>query len=1335
MSGLLSPFLHFCREVAILPDMHAIMIGVSGYSEELGDLAFAPRAVSVLARVLKTHFGYTTTTMIEPGMSGAEIDKAVEDAIETARPGTTLLVHILAHGHQQDSGHLYALGTDLARKAEVGTWLQRVYARREPITVLFLLDMCRSGTAARLDWLGDYAGDGQRGWVLAACTEGELAYNGNFTVALANVLRDAASEHAVASSAHRFLSLAAVARAVRAETERLRLAQGNWKQVVTGSLIDIADLTDLLGSAAFFPHPARALGPAETGTADLTALPFLDELDEGMDARHFIACATGAGGFAEPGRLAGCFTGREKQLGFLTSWLVGGGSPLAVVTGGPGAGKSALLGVLVCAAHPRLRDGTAALWSVAAATPPTLPRPAVVNCRGRGLAEIAASLGRQLGLPEGPDLLLDALARGTGVRIVVADALDEAADPAGVASWLGDLARTTLPDGRGAVRLLAATRAEPETRGLLDLARSRGHLVDLDAVEPEVLGRDLHSYITQLIRSTGVDTTGAVTGVFATAVSTALASAGGGHGEFLVAGIHTRRFLDSFHPEGLDEAERIQEALRFGRRVRPSPVEAFRADLEAGRDPWLRAALTALAHARADGMPLSVLTRAARVFGASAEPPGRAEIRAALDSRGFYLRRSVDGEGMTLYRLFHEELIGYLREADGAAGLPEALLDSLGPSGARVWGAAEPYVLRHVLDHAAGTPLENDLLADPGFLLRAAPEALAACPAWEEAPLRRLLPAAGTFEERRAAFALAAAAVGEHTTGEEIASLPGEPPLAWRPIWSRAHRTAPTAPEHWHTAVLLANRHLLLWGTRGTEEIKEVTAFTFVRHEGATALVTGHADGRITLRTRGGDREPRAAAGTAVSSSIDLPRPDGDTRIPGASAVTSLAALETGGSALVFGGWRSGRILGIDLSAGSASEQFPDPPARGTVRIAVQEEPPTLVRADGTGDLATRDLRSGPGRHEPAGDRHPARAPRRSIPHLLSFALVAIEGRTTLVAGCGDGVIRIFDHHTHSLLKTLELPGLGTRHFSECGVACGLLDGRAVGVHAGPDGEVRVFDILVGEFVTSFQTGLGPLWSVSVRRIDGRLFCLPTGARGAGVWELGREGAEPVCALTDLPSTAGALTEESVGPDGLAVPHWGVAAGRAGDRSVLVLSSHDGTLRCLDAATGEEVLPALPPLGKTPVRLETADLAGTPVAMLHTTEDIRIWNLLDGSEGLIPRPRGRTQREDSGAAHVFAGGRLVSLTGDSQGRILCDGERLGEQGAPVTALTGARIGGRPCAVSGGADGSVLVVDLETRRTTARLALGAPVRGLVHTPEDILIAVTGLGTVAFRRGQR
>ncbi|MFD7312518.1 hypothetical protein [Streptomyces sp. NPDC059883] len=73
------------------------------------------------------------------------------------------------------------------------------------------------------------------------------------------------------------------------------------------------------------------------------------------------------------------------------------GPGLRVVAGKPAAGKSDLLGVLVCAAHPTLRRHTRALWrGLGGSAPGENERVAVVHARRLGTGQIVDSLVRQL---------------------------------------------------------------------------------------------------------------------------------------------------------------------------------------------------------------------------------------------------------------------------------------------------------------------------------------------------------------------------------------------------------------------------------------------------------------------------------------------------------------------------------------------------------------------------------------------------------------------------------------------------------------------------------------------------------------------------------------------------------------------------------------------------------------------------------------------------------------------------------------------------------------------------------------------------------------------------
>ncbi|MGW4529214.1 hypothetical protein [Amycolatopsis sp. NPDC004378] len=146
----------------------------------------------------------------------------------------------------------------------------------------------------------------------------------------------------------------------------------------------------------FFPNPRFVDDPQRQARQAIESplRSFLDELDDVFDAEHFL------------GRVGSHFAGRRRQLRELARWMDGAdpANGLRAVTGSPGVGKSALLGALVCAAHPVL----------AAAVPHARARLEAAGCPSRN-AYFGAVHARQRRVPE----LVDSLAkpsRGPGTR-------------------------------------------------------------------------------------------------------------------------------------------------------------------------------------------------------------------------------------------------------------------------------------------------------------------------------------------------------------------------------------------------------------------------------------------------------------------------------------------------------------------------------------------------------------------------------------------------------------------------------------------------------------------------------------------------------------------------------------------------------------------------------------------------------------------------------------------------------------------------------------------------------------------------------------------------------
>ena len=445
---------------------------------EFEPLPFVVAATQELAVELE-YRDFAVSCVVDPAeLSADKLGTRVTNFLRSFTPGSdqVALVHILGHGKVEQSDELYALGSDGRTDPETEvSWWRRAVTVHGPLT-LFLVDLCHAGASMR-GWRParpEYD-ETEKAWVIAATGADEPAYAGRFTRAVTEVLRGLREGHYDLDESVAWVPFWELHRLIKRAVLDLADASDGLRQYVV--------CTATMGSPPelpFVPNPRyRPPSPAVALAAELepATAEFLDPLlDPVMDARHFESRASGHG--RAPGELTGgAFRGRAPQLAELSRWFDAPGDfarrgqpGLMLVRGSPGSGKSALLGVCVCAAHPRLRAATVALWQVAAECPSLQHRLAAVHARQHDLTEITASLGRQLlggdggvypgeNLYPGPDLypsgprspeeLVAALRELPDPPIVILDALDEALDPAPLINrLLLPLAQTVRDDGR-----------------------------------------------------------------------------------------------------------------------------------------------------------------------------------------------------------------------------------------------------------------------------------------------------------------------------------------------------------------------------------------------------------------------------------------------------------------------------------------------------------------------------------------------------------------------------------------------------------------------------------------------------------------------------------------------------------------------------------------------------------------------------------------------------------------------------------------------------------------------------------------------------------------------
>ncbi|MCX4561454.1 NACHT and WD repeat domain-containing protein [Streptomyces phaeochromogenes] len=685
------------------------------------------------------------------------LSHALLTARREGRADEGLIIQFLGHGVRDPrlgSLHLVAGDTNPDRigdsAVEVGALIRSVEANATGPRVLLLLDICHAGQAARIQEALTIPEPARKCWIIGASTDRESAYSGKFTKAAVSVLGKLADGALDIHFSYEFVPVETVAREIHRAITAMDPAGTAHRQTV--SLTGLTEIAD--PEQPFFRNPAYDQAPAmwyrkrsESGLRG-----FLETLDPGLDAPHFLGRA-----FAAPreSRSSGrcLFTGRREELRRLSDWL---GSPadrepLVVVTGSPGVGKSALLGVIVCLAHPALDGAVDALENRI----PRKERPAgrraglaAVHARGLSLEQVTASVCRQLDLPEpasgteadGIDQFVARLADAAQPPVLVIDALDEAAQPALLAEFVLRLTKARKKDedcaDRPVCRLLVGCRPWQVFERLLASAHGTGTLVDLDAVDSERVRQELSDYVAEVLEDPETSSYASrgreVVNATAEVIADRLAEAAEHRGAFLVAGLFAH-YLATGGQE-FDSPDTLYAAVPT---TLAGMLELDLRGLGRGR-PWLRATLAALAQTEGAGMPRTLLCATVSAFAPDTlrQDPADADIEECLAAVSFYLRRSVDEDGSTLYRLFHQALADHLvrHPVDPAEPTPEARADAehvlarllegargnVG-SAAHLWQFAPPYLLRHAAAHAARADRFEWLLSDPGFLMYADP--------------------------------------------------------------------------------------------------------------------------------------------------------------------------------------------------------------------------------------------------------------------------------------------------------------------------------------------------------------------------------------------------------------------------------------------------------------------------------------------------------------------------------------------------------------------------------------------------------------------------------------
>lgn len=869
--------------------------------------------------------------------------------------------------------------------------------------------------------------------------------------------------------------------------------------------------------------------------------------------RHFVT--RGRGVTPASFRQQWYFTGRRRALRELSGWLAEE-TPrdyrARLVTGGPGAGKSAVLGRVVTFGHPALRRDVPVGQTPAdpALVPPAGSVHCAVHARGRTADQVAVAIGRDLGRPvRTAEELLSAAPRGPDRPVygIVVDGLDEAQDPE---QLIADLLEP-LAAGAAAwrVRLLLGLR----TGGDRTLLRGFGpHVRELPLDDPAYFEHaDLAEYGRRCLVADdepGVSSPYRANRALAERVAAAVARRAGTN--FLIVQL-TCVTLAALPGAADDSPEQFPDSVG-------AAMDRYLAAFgpERGR---VRDLLVPLAFAEGAGLPdPTVWAALATVLGT--------DHYAAQDVAWLLSERRamnlLDATG-NAYRLFHEALREHLRGTVTARidirDVQELIMrelvkhvpardDGQGPD----WPAAGEYVRLHLAVHASAAGRITGLLADPLFLVVTDPDQIIGyLPVGRraEGPLTPetqavidVIHRAGRMlfvrdhTERAAYLQMASRKLGADALADRIGALPL--PLLWSVPWAR-----------WRAitggAALIGSQ---------TQPFRGLTV--------GAGLIVAHSENSVGVWSSGPDGiDP-----------VELPEPSRRLRA---------AAPMPGGIVTVRA---DGTLLRYDVNSGDVQ---PWTPRTGIDRpnycVHVDHQGTTLLVLAGAGVARLwdprRDEPAGPLFSLPPGSRPLAAAAVANHPLLLVDTLGEIETRD-LLTGILYGVpIRAFDD------------GEPDPDGPVWSGALGEIDGRAVAVIAGRlDRPIIRRDILTGSVAgddlsgpgigtTALTVGAGLLVAGGG---DGRLrWWTWPGAHTSGAEIAAHEGAiTGVATLTLNGHTAMATS----GGDG-AVRIWfvgdgSIEAARGFAVGQLLRQRIDGQERLL-AATGYQLLCLDPADGHT----------------------------------------------------------------------------------------------------------------------------------------------------------
>ncbi|MCW6008609.1 caspase family protein [Micromonospora sp. CPCC 205371] len=1128
------------------------------------------------------------------------------------RPDDIVVVYLAGHGQlvgPPPGQHMFfPSDADVARPKQALPTAQVASALLDDSDVaqlLIILDTCHSGQGAKeavdaaLQTLRRNAEESTRVAFLAAAQPAQLAR----VNALPELLATAVDSLATAGEKPATLDLGTLVAHMNANPDRPQDQIIEWHAARMSGEVP-----------AFFPNPRMRTGAINVDMAIQQAAEWqaqAERRDTELVRRMLIRAMAS---FGEEG--GWWFAGRRRTLTDVSAWLhqADDRHPAMIITGGPGSGKTAILGLVAVLTHPERRASVPlhTLDLPVRATPQLGTVDVAIYAQAltdddvlRGLAAAARVMART------PGALLDALANRERPVTAIIDALDEAATPE---TLVTQLIRPLIRYSNGRLRLLLGCRPH-----LLRHLHADAVIVDLDNAtyaDREALG----AYALRGLTESYVDSA-YVHAPAATAVEVARAVADAAFPSFLVARIVSSTLAadprippDPRDPVWLRSLPRTAESA-----MARDLDDRLGTDASRARD-----LLRPLAFAEGQGLPWEDIWAplASRVADRTYTDDDLLWLRHAT---GRYVVEATE-EGHSAYRLYHQALAEHLRVGVDEFTVHDVFVQVLlsrvprTQEGHRDWPRAHPYVRRYLATHAARSSHLDDLLRDCEYLVFAEPDQL--IPALTHAASGRSQSTARIYRTssgdhrwadpmvRRQLLAIDAARHGDRDLSHALSAG-----LSWRPRWATnsqlltTHRSAHTSAVI-SVACLVVDGSPIVVGGNDSGQVRVWDARTgMVRasldgHTGAVnAAACAVVDGVPVALTGGDDYTVRmwnlltgkqlaVFSGQAGSVGCIACTTVGDTPVAvvgGLDAALRLWDLRAGDQLMVLKG-HAGAVNGVACHVVDGVPVAVSVGADGTVRVwdlrnGVQRAALTghnswvwsvsctvvdgvpLAFTGGGGDGAVRvwDLRG----------LAPLAAFNAQTGWVNGVACAAVRGATAVIVGGGDHAARVWDYATDS--QRLELRG----HTGAINaVSTMVLDDVPLAVTAGADGLLRMWNLAAqvtdgvlgvaavladnrpprGEPQPTAPEALkghtGWAWAVDCTQVRGACVAVTVGGDGDGairVWEV--TSGRQLASLTGYTGAVNAVACSVVDNVPVAV----VAGG--GDYAVRVWDLHTGQRR------------------------------------------------------------------------------------------------------------------------------------------------------------------------------